>query len=141
SSSSPDPSDQVFFTPTSWAAQAIVDHAVLTDAAASNNVATPVFAQLSDDGLADLLIPMQQTGTILGQAPACIYLEALAQGTASPSGVTAVFDHGFLDASTTSNGRRLFLRIHPDLLPGGTSPYTTNGIEVSVWKQPDSTAQ
>jgi hypothetical protein len=116
---------------------------VLTDAAASNNVATPVFAPLNtEDGRADLVIPLQQTTTTLNQNPAAIYLEARPTGTphgSPPPTEGPYFNPGFIDQpdNPAETARRVYLSLVPGYAPNFPG---ANGLEVAVWRQANESA-
>jgi hypothetical protein len=130
------PNDPWFAAPESWTAQLITEHPVLLDVSASNNQARPVFADLTGDGRADLLLALQRTTNNAGDPqPAHLFLEAQAGGQSFvPTLPPALFRGGFQSGLLPANLRTAVLRIDlAQITPLGN---TINGVEVTVWRQP-----
>jgi hypothetical protein len=132
-----------FSAPDSWTAQLITDHPVLVNVAAANNTARPVFADLTGDGYADLLLPLVRTTTYPGAPmPAHLFLEApspVVQPPVLPA--PALFRAGFQSGLIDNvQQRRAYLRIDMQQISEVSSGLAT-GVEVSVWRETEFGAE
>lgn len=129
------PAIPAFAPSINWTYSLVDDDPTLTGAVASNNNCPPLFHDFNGDGNADLFLALEQTGQVLDQAPAAVYMPWTP--TAGYANKVSFLAGGIHLPPDTNGLRSLDLRITGQLLPT-VQNVTANALEVIVYRQTEA---